>query len=149
MMKRLITSGLAVTAMALVMTGCVSTPARRIAKEPQVFSTFPPDVQAKVREGKVELGFTRDMVRLAKGRPHRLSSRVTVAGTVEVWTYVGVRHVSDRVPVDSGYWYRDRAGRLRRSYDTVWLDRGYDEEFPTLRLEFTGDAVTAIEQLAR
>jgi hypothetical protein len=131
------------------MTGCVSTPARRIEKEPGVFASFPSEIQAKVQKGEVDLGFTRDMARLAQGRPHRVHSRITEAGQVEVWIYMGSRYISRFEPMDSGYWYRDRAGRMRRSYDTVWMDRGYSEEFPTLRLEFLDNKVKVIERLKR
>ena len=42
--------------------GCLSSPERRIQKAPEVFAAFPPDVQAKVRKGEVDIGFTPDMV---------------------------------------------------------------------------------------
>jgi hypothetical protein len=131
------------------MAGCVSTPARRIEKEPGVFASFPPEIQARVQKGEVDIGFTRDMVRLAVGRPDRVHARTTETGQVEIWIYMGSRYISRYEPMDSGYWYRDRAGRMRRAYDTVWVDRGYSEEFPTLRLEFLDNKVKVIERLKR
>lgn len=132
-----------------LMAGCVSTPADRIKKEPGVFAAFPPEVQAKVQKGEVEIGYTRDMTRLALGMPQRVHTRTTETGQVEIWIYLGIRYVSHYEPMDTGYWYRDRAGRLRRSYDTMWVDRGYSEEFPVLRLEFSGDKLKAIERIRR
>lgn len=132
-----------------VAAGCVSTPANRIKKEPGVFSSFPPEVQAKVQKGEVEVGFSRDMVRLALGLPQRVHTRITEAGQLEIWIYMGIRYISHYEPVDSGYWYRDRAGRMRRAYDTMWVDRGYSEQFPTLRIEFADNKVKAIERMKR
>jgi hypothetical protein len=129
--------------------GCVSTPAKRIQADPATFARFPPDVQAKVQKGEVEVGFTRDMVRLALGRPQRISTRTTEAGQLEIWLYMGIRHMTRYEPMDTGYWYRDRSGRLRRSYDTIWVDRGYSEEYPVMRLEFSDDKVKAIERMTR
>lgn len=129
--------------------GCVSSPASRIKQEPGLYASFPPEVQAKVQKGEVEIGFTRDMVRLALGLPRRVHARTTETGQVEIWLYMGIRYISRYEPMDSGYWYRDHAGRLRRSYDTMWVDRGYSEEYPTLRLEFSENKLKAIERLKR
>ena len=132
-----------------VMAGCMSTPASRIKKEPGVFATFSPEIQAKVQQGQVEVGFTKDMVRLAQGLPQRVNTRITEAGQAEVWMYLGVRYVDNYVPMDSGYWYRDRSGRMVRTHDTMWMNRGYSEEYPVLRLEFSGNTVKALERLQR
>lgn len=135
--------------MLVACVGCVSTPAKRIQAEPELFGRFPSEVQAKVRKGEVEVGFTKDMVRLALGRPQRIYTRTAETGQVEIWLYMGIRHVNRYEPMDSGYWYRDRSGRLRRSYETIWVDRGYSEEYPTLRLEFSDDKLKVIERLRR
>lgn len=138
-----------VAAVAMMVSGCVSTPDRRIQNEPGVFASFPATVQEKVRRGEADIGFTRDMVRLALGRPHRIQSRITSAGTTEIWIYMGMRYVSRLEPADGGYWYRDRAGRLHRSHDSLWIDHGYREEFPVMRVEFSGGVVTAIERMRK
>ncbi|MEI8351960.1 MAG: hypothetical protein WCG36_06580 [bacterium] len=114
-----------------------------------MFAGFSAPVQEKVRRGEIDIGFSRDMVRLALGLPCRNQSRITEAGVTEIWIYTGMRYVSRLEPVDGGYWYRDRAGRLRRSYDSVWIDRGYQEEFPILRVEFYGGVVKAIERMQK
>ena len=133
----------------LIVAGCVSTPASRIKKNPELFASFPVNVQAKVQRGEVEVGFSRVMARLALGLPQRVYTRVSDGGQVEIWIYAGYRYVSQYAPMDTGYWYRDRAGRMRRSYDTMWVDRGYSVEYPALRLEFVGDKVKAIERQQR
>ena len=134
---------------AVLMAGCVSTPASRIKKDPGLFASVPPEIQAKVKLGQVEVGFTKDMAKIALGLPQRIHTRTTEAGQVEIWIYMGYRYVSYYEPMDAGYWYRDRAGRLCRSYDPVWVDRGYSQEYPTLRLEFAGDKIKAIERMKR
>ena len=129
-----------------VAAGCISTPEKRIQKEPQVFAAFPPEIQAKVRQGEVDMGFTPDMVRLALGAPSRVFTRRTAAGEAEVWIYTDIRYRTDMAPVHAGYWYRGRNGRLYRGYDTSFVDFETREEYPALRLEFTGGKVSAIER---
>lgn len=138
-----------VAVVAVLVAGCVSTPEKRIKKEPQVFAAFPPEIQQKVKRGEVEVGFSRDMVRLALGAPHRVSTRTTESGQFEVWTYMASRHVSRYEPSAGGYWYRDRSGRLRRSSDSVWIDQGFTEEYPVLRIELGANQVKAIERIRR
>lgn len=142
-------SFLAVMGVLILASGCVSTPDRRIKAEPQLFSAFAPEIQAKVQKGEIEIGFSRDMVRLALGLPRQIHVRTTESGELEIWTYVGSRYISRYEPVNSGYWYRDRAGRLQRSYDTMWVNRGWYEDYPVLRLEFAGDKLKAIERMKR
>jgi len=132
-----------------VAAGCVSTPADRIKKEPRLFASFPAEIQAKVQKGEVDIGFTKDMVRLALGLPQRINSRTTEAGQTEIWIYTGIRYINRIEPFDTGYWYRDRAGRLHQSHETAWVDGHYSQEFPLMRVEFTPDKVKAIEQVRR
>lgn len=68
------------------LAGC-STPASRIRGHQAAFDTWSPDVQATVRSGKVDLGFTEEQVRVALGDPERVFTRKSAAGTEEVWAY--------------------------------------------------------------
>ncbi|MEI8123079.1 MAG: hypothetical protein WCI20_13670 [bacterium] len=147
-MKRILGRALMVIVLS-VMAGCMSTPESRIKKEPGVFAAFPPDIQSKVQRGEVAIGFTKDMVRLALGLPRRVNTRITEGGQTEIWVYTGTRYISRYEPVYAGYWYRDRAGRMCRSTDTVWMNHGYSEEYPVLRLEFAGNSLKAIERMQR
>jgi hypothetical protein len=45
--------------------------------------------------------------------------------------------------------YRDRDGRSRTSYETVWVDIQHEEEYERTRLEFNGGKVTAVEATRR
>jgi len=114
-----------------------------------MFAAFPPEVQANVRAGRIELGYTRDMVFIALGRPHRVYERVTREGVTDVWTYSGTRYATRYAPVDASYWYLDRHGDVRLSYGWSWVDAGYGSEYQSMRVEFATDAVTAIESLRR
>lgn len=131
----------------VVAAGCVSTPERRIARSPELFASFPAEVQAKIRQGQVDIGFTPEMVRMALGEPQGVHSRVTETGALDIWTYTGISHGSTMVPVDSSYAYRDRHGRLRRAYDVGWVPVGYTREYPVLRLEFEGGRLKAFEKV--
>lgn len=73
--------------LALAAAGCSSTPDKRIAKEQAAFDAMPAETQAKIREGKVEIGFTEQQVLLARGKPDGKGRRTTSAGEEEVWTY--------------------------------------------------------------
>lgn len=126
--------------------GCVSTPARRIAKEPDVFAAFPADVQERVRKGEVDVGFTRDMVRLALGAPSRVVTRRAAGGEIEIWLYTSVRYRTETYPVHSSYWYRGRNGRLYHAYDPGFVDVDTREEYPAMRVEFEGGKVRATER---
>jgi hypothetical protein len=73
-------------ALALAFAGC-STPDSRIEKNSAAFAGYPPAVQAKIRAGEIEVGYTSDMVQLALGKPDRVIRRRTAAGESEVWIY--------------------------------------------------------------
>jgi hypothetical protein len=131
----------------LLAAGCVSTPARRIARNPGLFQNLPPEIQANVKQGRIEIGYTKDMVFLALGAPYRVYVRKTEAGESTIWTYSQLRYTSDMQPVQTTSWYRDRQGRMHPTYDWVWVDVGRASEYESLRVEFAGDKVTTIETL--
>jgi len=78
-------------ALALLVAGVAAcaTPAARIKRRQAAFDGYPPAVQAAVRAGRAEVGFTPEQVELALGRPDRRYERKTAAGTQEVWAYGG------------------------------------------------------------
>jgi hypothetical protein len=137
----------AVVGLLVCATGCVSTPDSRINKDPRVFAGLTPEIQAKVKKGEIAIGFSREMVRLALGLPRQVNVRTSEAGETEIWTYVSSRYISRYEPSNTGYWYRDRAGRPYHRYDTMWASRGGYEDFPVLKLEFVGDSLKVIERL--
>ena len=66
--------------------GCTS-PGSRIAQNQAAFDAWPADVQARVRAGKISMGFTPEQVRVALGEPARKFTRTSAAGPGEVWVY--------------------------------------------------------------
>jgi hypothetical protein len=66
---------------------CASTPDKRIAKQQSLFDSYPADVQATIRSGKVALGYDQDMVRMALGEPDETSTELTPQGEILTWGY--------------------------------------------------------------
>ena len=76
----------AAIACALALAGC-STPDSRIQKNSATFASYPPAVQAKIRAGEIEVGYTPEMVALALGKADRVYRRQSAEGEIEVWAY--------------------------------------------------------------
>lgn len=70
-----------------VLAGCAS-PESRIKQNPQLFAQLTPEQQNLIKQGKVAVGFTPDMVRLALGEPDRVRVRTDAKGSREIWNYV-------------------------------------------------------------
>lgn len=84
MKTKLAASGVALLALLL---GACSTVDSRIARNRDLFNSWPPAVQDKVVVGQIAVGFTTDQVRVALGEPDRVWTRTTADGTSEVWSY--------------------------------------------------------------
>ena len=68
-------------------SGC-STITSRIAAQQANFNSWPPAVQAQVKAGQIDLGFTPEQVTVALGEPDRVDNLTTVTTTKgEVWIY--------------------------------------------------------------
>ena len=137
------------TGIALALVSGCSTPESRISKNQEIFNRFPPETQEKVRAGKIEPGFTRDMVYLALGEPDRKYTRKTASGQSDIWSYVSRYTTTDRrlVTVRFRVHTPDRGYRTVR--DSVWVDVDQMHEYDRLRLEFDGDTLKAIEEVQR
>jgi hypothetical protein len=70
---------------------CASTPASRIKQDQALFDSFPAAARSKIREGKIELGYGQDMVRLALGEPDETSTEVGESGETLMWGYTRSR----------------------------------------------------------
>ena len=119
---------LMVLACGFALAGC-STPATRIAKQPDLFNRLTPEQQTMIREGRVGIGFTPEMVKLALGDPDRVRERTDASGKSEVWSYISYEG-SDGVLLYRGWYHRgwgaglypyylDVPGRRERSHDEV------------------------------
>ena len=147
---RLIALKAFVPALGLILLVACSTPASRIKKNPELFNQLPAEVQAKVAAGQIDLGFSREAVRLALGDPSREYVRRTQGGKqTSVWSYTSTYTTTDRQRVDARVRARDSNGQMRTYSDWVYVDVDQRTEFERLRVEFEQDAVTAIETLER
>jgi hypothetical protein len=132
----------------IAVAGC-ATPESRIKEKPEVFNSFPPEVQSKVRTGQVDVGYTKDMVYIALGKPDREYTRTTAAGTLEVWSFTATYNTTERQRITGDFRIVDPQGGFRTTHDTVWADVNVSHEYERLRLEFKDDTVTAIERVNR
>ncbi len=129
-------------AICLFLIACATTPERRIAKNPEVFESFPEAVQSNVRAGIIEIGYDQDMVRIALGEPDRISTRQREGERLEVWTYVGVYHTSET------YRVRD-FGRFSTMDQNIVVNRTRHNVYDRVRVEFLDGKVVAVEQVRR
>ena len=70
---------------------CASTPASRIKKQQALFDSYPAEVQANIRMGKVAPGYDQEMTRLALGEPDETSTEVREDGETLMWGYTRSR----------------------------------------------------------
>ncbi len=122
----------------LVFVSACSSPGRRIAKDQGAFDSYPAEVQAMIRDGRIDLGFTREQVRMALGKPDATSTRRTAAGNAEVWIYRdGGR--SPRVGLGLGF----GSGGFGTGVGVSTGSRGADN---STRVVFEGARVAGIEE---
>ena len=137
-MRLLPSSALLISALLLV-AGCASTPQDRIASHRDLYRSFPSDVQRKITDGVVDVGFTPAMVRMALGAPTRVISRQSELGSTEVWVY----HESKprvSVGVGIGSYGHHSASSIGLATTTGGRDSGDSE-----RVEFRDGKVTKVE----
>jgi hypothetical protein len=114
-------------------SGC-STPESRIAQQPDLFNRLTPEQQQMIRDGRIAIGFDRDMVKLALGEPDRVRERTDANGQSEVWLYITYEG-TDGVLLYRGFYHRhwaspyypyymDYPGRRERSRDEVVFRNG-------------------------
>lgn len=75
-----------VLVMAALVAACQS-PQTRINRNQAAFDSFPPPVQAAIREGRAEVGFTEQQVLMALGKPDHVYALKTEDAEREVWQY--------------------------------------------------------------
>ena len=132
----------------LMLWGC-ATPETRIRKNPELFASFTGDVQAKVRRGRIDLGFSRDMARMALGPPHRVHTRISKEERTEVWAYISTYFTYDRFRGRMRPIVKESDGECYYPPCSDFWEVEHAHEFEALRLEFSDDKVTVIEKLDR
>ena len=121
----------------LASAGC-STVGSRVKDHQSSFQTWPADVQEKVRAGKIEMGYSMEMVEVALGKPERVASRTTSTGQSDVWIY------ADKGPKFSiGLGLGSARGSTAMGGGVTVGDGFRNDE--AMRVIFEGGRVTAIE----
>lgn len=136
-----IVAALAAFSLVFVSSGC-STTDSRIKDNSAAFNAASPEVQAKIREGKVDIGFTEEQVLMALGKPDRRYTRTTAEGTTDVWAY------EDRKPSFSFGFGVAGGGGGTMVGSGVAIGTG-DRSGDKLRVIFTGGRVKALETRGR
>lgn len=121
------------------------SPDARIKRNQGVFDALPPAEQALIREGKVGIGFTPDMVRLAVGDPDQRWIRTDAAGDTEIWSYTSYDSY-DGAPLFRGEYHRYAGGFPIYTGASFFRDARAREYF---KVSFKDGRVTTIEQDAR
>jgi len=132
-----------VCAAALLSAGCSTS--RRIREYNALYNTYPSDARKEIRKGKVEIGFTSDMVLMALGKPDRKYFRKTDAGEVLVWAYSRRETRSEKQKVTGTFRFRDKDRRFQTATDTVVVDVDRYIEYDHMRVELKDDRVVAVE----
>ena len=128
-------------ALCALLAACASTPESRIAQNPELFDSLGVAEQAQIRAGRVQPGFTPDMVRLALGAPTRVLTRATPDATVLVWLY----YAPDAVPVRSRVLFD---APVHSSAASAWVTIPQPDPLPRVRVEFRDGIVSAVETAA-
>lgn len=83
----------------ILLAACGTTQEHRIRQQARQFAAFPAEIQAAIRAGHVETGFTGEMTYLALGFPVEKMNARGPLGTADYWLYPGVPD-PDRKPSD-------------------------------------------------
>lgn len=140
----------AVLASLILATGCnlFDPPVeRRISKYQEVFNAFPPGIRENLRLGKIGIGYTEDMVRIAFGSPDRRYRRRSQDGETEIWAYRGESARSHH------HWIRldlpmlDPQGHRITRREELKFDLDDHTSYTKTRIEFSAGKVIALEEL--
>jgi len=130
-----------------ILSGC-NTPSQRIKQHRDTFETLDSDVQQNVRRGRVEIGYSKEAVRIALGEADRTYRRTTSEAQAEVWSYVRTEYRTTRRKVRGEFRVRDRfRNQMRSVTDDVWVDVQNEIQYEVLRVEFVDGLVSAVEHV--
>ncbi len=121
--------------------GCATN---RIERHPDVFKSFPPDVQENVKQGRIEVGYSKAMVYMSLGNPDRVYTRQTEDGLTTIWAYEQVAHYYHGMGAPYYLYYNDPYRWHYFGAPFYWHGTGSVRD--VLRVEFQNERVVAIEQ---
>jgi hypothetical protein len=79
----------------LLLQGCGGVKSR-IKDHQREFATYPLEVQSQIQNGRIDRGFTEQMVYLAKGEPDEKTTAKRSQRTIMIWKYA--RHMPSAPP---------------------------------------------------
>lgn len=121
-----------------VLAAC-SSPDSRIDSSRAAFDSYPAETQAKIRGGKVDVGFTPEMVRMALGEPARQLTRKTETGELEVWIYT-----DDKPQFSFGFGVGSGSRHSGMGVGMATSTGGYEPD-EKARVEFRNGLVESVE----
>ena len=124
--------------------GCASSsPDSRIAAQRGLFESFPLDAREKIAAGRVDLGFTPEMVAMALGNPSRRLERRSVNEVSEVWYYTrSSPRISFGFGIGTGHY--GRHGGFGTNIGMSTGPFGYEND-EMMRIEFQEGRVSAVD----
>ena len=147
--RHLLTAAALVTV--LFAAGC-STPETRIRENPEIFNRLNPEEQELIRQGKVGIGFDKEMVKLAVGEPDRIWTRTDANGSSESWSYTTYES-ADGFPLYRGFYHRYHYHHhfhgWRDPFYPYYLSYPSRREREVFKVVFNDGRVSSIEQETR
>ena len=139
--------------MGVLFAGCASID-RRIEKHQVYFDQLEAEDQAKIRQGQIDIGFEKQMVEIAMGRPAAVKTRRTAEASSDIWIYNGVR--TEFVYSHSNFHYGHgvtpigHGGAVRYGHgDLYCAPIARPKSYETARIIFEEGQVSEVEQLNR
>jgi hypothetical protein len=136
---------------ALLLGGCSTIPSR-IEEKSALFAALDAETQNKIKQGRVEVGYSTDLVYIALGTPDERLTKTNQTGTTETWIYnsyrqeyLGTAHMGYRQYVVIDPKTRQAIVTYEPVYSSVYRDR-VDER---IRINFKAHQVESIEQVKR
>ena len=136
---------------ALLLGGCSTIPSR-IEEKSALFAALDAETQNKIKQGRVDVGYSTDLVYIALGTPDERLTKTNQTGTTETWIYnsyrqeyLGTAHTGYRQYVVIDPKTRQAIVTYEPVYSSVYRDR-VDER---IRINFKANQVESIEQVKR
>ena len=141
----------ALACLALLLGGCSTIPSR-IEEKSAAFAALDADTQNKIRLGRVDVGYSPDLVYIALGTPDERLTQTTKTDTNETWIYnnysqeyLGRVHTGYRQ-----YTYIDPKTRQAIvTYEPVYSSIFRDRVDERIRIHFKANQVETIEHVKR
>ena len=138
-----------VAGVALLLGGCSTIPSR-IEEKSALFAALDAETQNKIKQGRVDVGYSTDLVYIALGTPDERLTKTNQTGTTETWIYnsyrqeyLGTAHTGYRQYVVIDPKTRQAIVTYEPVYSSVYRDR-IDER---IRINFKAHQVESIEQV--